>query len=118
MARVRRMRRDRSVTLDERSGVQKRLVEQLEQALAAWPVIEQAQGMIIIDKVDGGSAPVRAPRTYRRRVLDADGTPIGTCFQVAHGVMVTAWLVLDDLGCAGCPGVGSAGPRSPGRKTF
>jgi hypothetical protein len=32
-------------------------------------------------------------------VLTAGGAPVGTCFQVAPGVLVTAWHVLDDLGC-------------------
>ena len=35
---------------------------------------------------------------YLGRVLDADGDPVGTCFQVAPGVLVTAWHVLDGLG--------------------
>ena len=35
---------------------------------------------------------------YLGRVLDADGAPAGTCFQVVLGVLVTAWHVLDDLG--------------------
>ncbi len=35
---------------------------------------------------------------YLGRVLDAAGTPAGTCFQVAPGVLVTAWHVLNDLG--------------------
>ncbi|MEN8655407.1 trypsin-like peptidase domain-containing protein [Streptomyces sp. 21So2-11] len=34
------------------------------------------------------------------RVLVDDGAPVGTCFQVAPGVVVTAWHVLADLGCA------------------
>lgn len=33
------------------------------------------------------------------RVLTHDGTPAGTCFQVAPGVLVTAWHVPADLGC-------------------
>jgi hypothetical protein len=28
------------------------------------------------------------------RVLDADGSPVGTCFQVRSGILVTAWHVL------------------------
>jgi hypothetical protein len=32
------------------------------------------------------------------RVLDDADDPIGTCFQVTPGVLVTAWHVLDDLG--------------------
>jgi tetratricopeptide (TPR) repeat protein len=35
---------------------------------------------------------------YLGRVLDAVGTPVGTCFQVSPGVLVTAWHVLDVLG--------------------
>ncbi|MGW5715694.1 tetratricopeptide repeat protein, partial [Amycolatopsis sp. NPDC003865] len=38
---------------------------------------------------------------YLGRVLTAEGAPAGTCFQVAPGVLVTAWHVLDDLGCTG-----------------
>ncbi|MEU1647254.1 S1 family peptidase [Micromonospora zamorensis] len=34
---------------------------------------------------------------YLGRVLDAGGVPIGTCFQVSPGVLVTAWHVLDAL---------------------
>ncbi|MGH3932168.1 MAG: trypsin-like peptidase domain-containing protein [Pseudonocardiaceae bacterium] len=30
-------------------------------------------------------------------MLDADSTPVGTCFQVTPGVLVTAWHVLNDL---------------------
>ncbi|MGH8910072.1 MAG: CHAT domain-containing protein, partial [Egibacteraceae bacterium] len=32
------------------------------------------------------------------RVLTESGDPIGTCFQVEPGVLVTAWHVVDDLG--------------------
>ena len=35
---------------------------------------------------------------YLGRVLDADGAPAGTCFQVVPGVLVTACHVLDDIG--------------------
>jgi hypothetical protein len=35
---------------------------------------------------------------YLGRVLDGVGAPVGTCFQVAPGVLVTAWHVLDGLG--------------------
>lgn len=48
------------------------------------------------------SADSRVPG-YLGRVLDADGTAVGTCFQVAAGVLVTAWHVLNDLD-AGDPG--------------
>jgi hypothetical protein len=37
---------------------------------------------------------------YLGRVLDADGAPVGTCFQVAPGVLVTAWHVLSAIGAA------------------
>jgi hypothetical protein len=36
---------------------------------------------------------------YLGRVLDGDA-PVGTCFQVAPGVLVTAWHVLDGIGAA------------------
>ena len=38
---------------------------------------------------------------YLGRVLNEDGSPVGTCFQVAPGVLVTACHVLSDLGAAG-----------------
>jgi hypothetical protein len=37
---------------------------------------------------------------YLGRALDADGAPVGTCFQVAPGVLVTAWHVLSAIGAA------------------
>jgi hypothetical protein len=37
---------------------------------------------------------------YLGRVLAGDGNPVGTCFQVAPGVLVTACHVLDDIGAA------------------
>ena len=46
-----------------------------------------------------GIDPRVAP--YLGRVLDADGDPAGTCFQVASGVLVTAWHVLDAVGAGG-----------------
>ena len=46
-----------------------------------------------------GFDPRVAP--YLGRVLDADGDPAGTCFQVAAGVLVTAWHVLDAVGAGG-----------------
>ena len=46
-----------------------------------------------------GVPDVRVPG-YLGRVLDGDGAPVGTCFQVAPGVLVTAWHVLDDIGGA------------------
>ena len=44
--------------------------------------------------------PDRRVPGYLGRVLDGDGTPIGTCFQVTPGVLVTAWHVLCDIGAA------------------
>ena len=38
--------------------------------------------------------------SYLGRVLDPDGVPAGTCFQVGAGVLVTAWHVLDEIGAA------------------
>jgi len=35
---------------------------------------------------------------YLGRILDADGSPLGTCFQVRPGVLVTAWHVLVEAG--------------------
>jgi tetratricopeptide (TPR) repeat protein len=35
---------------------------------------------------------------YLGRILDADGAPLGTCFQVRPGVLVTAWHVLVEAG--------------------
>ena len=46
-----------------------------------------------------GVADARVPG-YLGRVLDGGGVPVGTCFQVAPGVLVTAWHVLDDIGAA------------------
>lgn len=39
------------------------------------------------------------------RVLAGDGSPVGTCFQVAPGVLATAWHVLDSLGAGELGGV-------------
>ena len=38
---------------------------------------------------------------YLGRILGPGRTPVGTCFQVAPGLLVTAWHVLADLGCVG-----------------
>ena len=46
-----------------------------------------------------GRAPDERVPGYLGRVLDGLG-PIGTCFQVAPGVLATAWHVLEDLGAA------------------
>jgi tetratricopeptide (TPR) repeat protein len=46
----------------------------------------------------GAGADARVPR-YLGRVLDG-GEPAGTCFQVAPGVLVTAWHVLEEAGAA------------------
>ena len=44
-------------------------------------------------------ADARVPE-YLGRVLDENNDPAGTCFQVATGVLVTAWHVLDHIGAA------------------
>jgi Trypsin-like peptidase domain len=44
--------------------------------------------MVIDEDVEG----------FLGRILDTYGNPIGTCFQVADRVIVTAWHVLNDLG--------------------
>jgi len=46
-----------------------------------------------------GAADARVPG-YLGRVLDENNDPVGTCFQVAPGVLVTAWHVLDAIGAA------------------
>ena len=46
-----------------------------------------------------GEPDVRVPE-YLGRVLDNGRDPVGTCFQVADGVLATAWHVLDDAGAA------------------
>jgi tetratricopeptide (TPR) repeat protein len=33
-------------------------------------------------------------------MLDGEGAPVGTCFQLKAGVLVTAWHVLDEIGAA------------------
>ena len=48
----------------------------------------------------GPSLPDRRVPGFLGRVLDRDGRPVGTCFQVAPGVLVTAWHVLQDIGAA------------------
>ena len=55
----------------------------------AWVIVTAAAGV----------PDARVPG-YLGRVLDGDGAPVGTCFQVAPGVLVTAWHVLDDIGAA------------------
>ena len=37
---------------------------------------------------------------YLGRVLDQAGDPVGTCFQVVPGILVTAWHVLNDIAAA------------------
>jgi uncharacterized protein YidB (DUF937 family) len=49
--------------------------------------------------VAASGADARVPG-YLGRVLDGGGAPVGTCFQVAQGVLVTAWHVLDHIGAA------------------
>jgi len=47
----------------------------------------------------GGGSAGRVPG-YLGRILDSGDEPVGTCFQVAPGVLVTAWHVIDDVGAA------------------
>jgi S1-C subfamily serine protease len=49
--------------------------------------------------VGSGVSDGRVPG-YLGRILDGDGGPVGTCFQVAPGVLVTACHVLNDIGAA------------------
>jgi hypothetical protein len=37
---------------------------------------------------------------YLGRILDSGDEPVGTCFQVTPGVLVTAWHVIDEIGAA------------------
>ncbi|HLK72414.1 MAG TPA: hypothetical protein VKU77_02065 [Streptosporangiaceae bacterium] len=37
---------------------------------------------------------------YLGRMLDRSGAPVGTCFQLVPGILVTAWHVLNDIGAA------------------
>lgn len=34
---------------------------------------------------------------YLGQILDPTGTPVGTCFQISPGLLVTAWHILDNL---------------------
>jgi tetratricopeptide (TPR) repeat protein len=48
------------------------------------------------------------------RVVGGDGTPVGTCFQVGSGVLVTALHVLADLGASAIGDVLGVGPVGGG----
>jgi hypothetical protein len=48
------------------------------------------------------------------RVLDGSAQPVGTCFQVVPGVLVTAWHVLDDLGAGDVDAVVQVDPLRGG----
>jgi len=43
-----------------------------------------------------GESDARVPG-YLGRVLDGEGEPVGTCFQIEPGLLATAWHVLDDI---------------------
>ncbi|WP_280450360.1 trypsin-like peptidase domain-containing protein [Nocardia cyriacigeorgica] len=47
---------------------------------------------------DGGICTDHHIPGYLGRILDSAQNAVGTCFQVAPGVLVTAWHVLEDLG--------------------
>ena len=51
---------------------------------------------------------------YLGRVLDGAGEPAGTCFQVAPGVIATAWHVLDDVGAGEIDAVVAVDPLAGG----
>src|SRR5580700_2123663 len=51
------------------------------------------------EPAEGGVADGRVAG-YLGRVLANGDKPVGTCFQVAPGVLVTAWHVLNDIGAA------------------
>ena len=51
---------------------------------------------------------------YLGRVLDGDGTAVGTCFQVERGVLVTAAHVLADIGADAVDAVVAIGPFGAG----
>ncbi len=51
------------------------------------------------------------------RVLDGSTQPVGTCFQVSPGVLVTAWHVLDDLGAGEVDAVVGVDPLRGGEPT-
>jgi len=51
------------------------------------------------------------------RVLDGSAQPVGTCFQVVPGVLVTAWHVLDDLGAGDVDAVVRVDPLRGGEPT-
>ena len=52
---------------------------------------------------------------YLGRILDSDGDPAGTCFQVASGVLVTAWHVLDAIGAAMADAAAGVDPLAGGK---
>src|SRR5579863_4994041 len=62
-----------------------------------------------------GAGAGRVPG-FLGRILDEDGMPAGTCFQVAPGVLVTAWHVLDEVGAAGLGAVVGVDPLGGGER--
>jgi tetratricopeptide (TPR) repeat protein len=61
----------------------------------------------------GGQADPRVAG-YLGRVLDEAGAPVGTCFQVAPGVLVTAWHVLEEVGAAAAQALVRVDPLAGG----
>ena len=62
-----------------------------------------------------GAGAGRVPG-FLGRILDEDGEPAGTCFQVAPGVLVTAWHVLDEVGATGPDAVVGVDPLGGGER--
>jgi len=60
-----------------------------------------------------GAIDARVP-AHLGRVLNAGGEPVGTCFQVAAGVLATAWHVLDDVGAGEIAAVVAVDPLAGG----
>ena len=60
------------------------------------------------------SAPDRRVPAYLGRVLDTDGEPAGTCFQLAPGIVATAWHVLNGVGAGAVNGEVAIDPLAGG----
>jgi hypothetical protein len=49
-----------------------------------------------------GTQGAYSSRDFLGIILNESGTPIGTCFQIANGVLVTAYHVIEEAGAAEC----------------